>query len=66
MLLFLFRWYRAQILGVKDDQYDIFYVDHGDREWLSKSKVHYAWPDILSVSCFYYYYSLSIAVRPLN
>lgn len=46
------RWYRAKILGVNESscEYDIFFVDHGDREWIGKSKVVPAWPDIISVS----------------
>lgn len=34
-------------------EYDVFYVDHGDREWLKKSHVHKSWPDILTVSNTY-------------
>ena len=49
---FLFRWYRGKILGINEmtAEYDVFFVDHGDREWVRKSKVVPAWPDIMSVS----------------
>ena len=32
------KWYRAKVMGVSQDQlcYDIFFVDHGDREWVGK------------------------------
>lgn len=45
------RWYRAKVLGVSGDQlkYDIFFVDHGDRQWISKSKVYPASSDILAL-----------------
>lgn len=44
------KWYRAQILAISEDQfnYDIFFVDHGDREWVGGSKVAAGWPDILT------------------
>ena len=50
--LSFYRWYRGKIVGVDElkAMYDIFFVDHGDREWIGKSKVVPAWPDILSVS----------------
>jgi len=44
------KWYRVKIVGINETQteYDVFYVDHGDREWLKKSHVHKSWPDILT------------------
>lgn len=45
------KWYRGKILGVneKTGEYDIFFVDHGDREWIGKSKVVPGWADIMSL-----------------
>ena len=51
LFVYFNRWYRAKIVGVDElkAMYDLFFVDHGDREWVGKSKVVPAWPDILSV-----------------
>ncbi|KAK3755414.1 hypothetical protein QZH41_016628 [Actinostola sp. cb2023] len=43
-------WYRARVLGIRpDNEYDVFYVDYGDREWIPRSKIRPAWPDILTL-----------------
>eukprot|EP00111_Clytia_hemisphaerica_P003727 TCONS_00010704-protein len=45
------KWYRGKILGLNElvGEYDVFFVDHGDREWIGKSKVVPAWPDIMTL-----------------
>ena len=52
------KWYRAKVMGVSQDQlcYDIFFVDHGDREWVGKVSViiklcYFIWPRAGSISC---------------
>lgn len=53
------RWYRARVLEVnKDNEFHVFYVDHGDIEWVSEKRLWAAWPEILEVrfiihSCLY-------------
>ena len=27
-------WYRGKILAHEGEEYDVFYVDYGDREWV--------------------------------
>ena len=45
----ILRWYRAKIVNVNEKEYEVFYVDHGDREWVSKKNVANSWNDILTV-----------------
>lgn len=33
------RWYRGEILALKDDEYEVFFGDYGDIEWIEYSKV---------------------------
>ncbi|XP_065675246.1 uncharacterized protein LOC100205880 isoform X2 [Hydra vulgaris] len=44
------KWYRGKVCGVntENNEYDIFFVDHGDREWLSREKIALAWDDLLN------------------
>ena len=30
------RWYRAEIVNINEKECEVFYVDHGDREWVNK------------------------------
>ena len=32
-----------------DDEYDVFYVDFGDREWLTRDRIVSAWSGILQL-----------------
>eukprot|EP00794_Sanderia_malayensis_P019141 gene19141-21059_t len=44
------KWYRAQILSSNEDgECHVFYVDHGDREWISKSRLWKAWDELLEL-----------------
>lgn len=44
------RWYRAQVMGSRpDDEYDVFYVDFGDREWVTRDRIVPAWSGILQL-----------------
>ena len=48
--VFLSRWYRAKIFSIRPErEYDVFYVDYGDREWVTEDRVRPAWTDILQV-----------------
>lgn len=48
---FFSRWYRAKIFSIRPGgEYDVFYVDYGDREWITKDRIMPAWSDILQVS----------------
>eukprot|EP00057_Strongylocentrotus_purpuratus_P025161 XP_011679635.1 PREDICTED: uncharacterized protein LOC100891190 [Strongylocentrotus purpuratus] len=33
------RWYRGRVLDEKDDERDVFFMDHGDMEWVQKGYV---------------------------
>ena len=44
------RWYRARVMGSRpDDEYDVFYVDFGDREWVTRDRIVPAWSGILQL-----------------
>ncbi|XP_065064666.1 putative ATP-dependent RNA helicase TDRD12 [Rhopilema esculentum] len=44
------KWYRARVLEINEDnEYHVFYVDHGDREWIPSSRLWKAWPEILEL-----------------
>ncbi|KAL9974651.1 hypothetical protein ACROYT_G011712 [Oculina patagonica] len=43
-------WYRARVLGSRpDNEYDVFYVDFGDREWVTADRIVPAWTSILQL-----------------
>ncbi len=53
------RWYRAKILSIRPDrEYDVFFVDYGDREWITQDRVAPMRPEYLQVR-----YILVVIVR---
>lgn len=38
-MFYFVRWYRGQILASTDNEYEIFFVDYGDVEWVERTKV---------------------------
>ena len=50
LLLYFFRWYRARVQGTRPgNEYDVFYVDYGDREWITGNRVKPPWREILQL-----------------
>ena len=48
--IFLFRWYRARILSIRPEkEYDVFFVDYGDREWIKQDRIAPMRPQYLEV-----------------
>lgn len=44
------QWYRARVMGSRpDDEYDVYYVDFGDREWVTGDRIVPAWNSILQL-----------------
>lgn len=47
------RWYRAKILSSRPErEFDVFFVDYGDREWVSLDRIAPMRPDYLKVRQF--------------
>ncbi|KAJ7374524.1 hypothetical protein OS493_004862 [Desmophyllum pertusum] len=44
------QWYRARVLGSRpENEYDVFYVDFGDREWVTADRIVPGWRSILQL-----------------
>lgn len=44
------KWYRGLVMGSRpDDEYDVFFVDFGDQEWVTGDKIAPAWSGILQL-----------------
>ena len=47
---FSFRWYRGKILSIRPErEYDVFFVDYGDREWVTEDRIAVMRPEYLQV-----------------
>jgi hypothetical protein len=44
------RWYRAKILSIgPEGEYDVFFVDYGDRQWITRDRIAPIRPEYLQV-----------------
>lgn len=58
--MYNFRWYRGQVVEKEKDQSNVFFVDHGDTEWVPNYLIQRIHSALLEVLCMF------SAIKPSN